>query len=277
MLTWLRGERRWTLELSDAVDLTRRLSFDERDPAAFGLPRAHAAAVRGDGWTLRTTAGGSVNCDSVTLTPHGNTTHTETVGHIALERPAVADLPLPPMLAAVLLRVAPEALGASGEGYAGRSGPGDPVVTAAGLETAWSALSDDARAGWREALIIGAGSALDRPAPATTPPYLTTEAVAWIRALEFDHVVLDVPSIDRLDDGGGLPNHHAFWGLPQRARDGGARSVQAAAGSDRSITELALVPPSQAAGPGALMLAPARWALDAAPARLTFVPARLLG
>lgn len=277
MLTWMRGERRWTLELGDAVDLTRRLGFDERDPTAFALPPARAVAVGGDGWRLRTEDGGSVNCDTVTVTPHGNTTHTETIGHIALERPSIGDLPLPPMLGAILLRVATTPLGPSGEGYVGKSAPDDPVVTAAGLEVAFAALPDEARAGWRDALIIGTGQTTRSAGDEPVPPYLTTEAVAWIRALGFDHVVLDVPSIDRVVDGGGLSNHHTFWGLPTRGDDGAARSMQSATGPDRSITELALVPPGQPAGPGALLLAPARWALDAAPSRLQFIPARLLG
>jgi hypothetical protein len=97
------------------------------------------------------------------------------------------------------------------------------------------------------------------PAPA---PYLSRQAAAWLVDHGIDHVVLDLPSADRAEDGGRLTAHHIFFGLPagsRRARD--ARRPQA------SITELAWIAPALPDGHYLLDLQMPAFLSDAAPSR----------
>jgi len=62
----------------------------------------------------------------------------------------------------------------------------------------------------------------------SNPPYLTAHAMAWLRGHGAQHIVVDLPSVDKEDDGGYLVAHRTFWGIAKR----GSRLVAAAGGGD---------------------------------------------
>jgi kynurenine formamidase len=73
-------------------------------------------------------------------------------------------------------------------------------------------------------------------AAASPPPYLSSEAARELVARGIAHLVLDVPSADRLEDGGALTAHRLFFGLPA-----GGTHLSQAQRADCTITELACV------------------------------------
>ena len=91
-------------------------------------------------------------------------------------------------------------------------------------------------------------------ASGTNPVYLTHGAMRLVVQLGIAHLVVDVPSVDREDDGGGVVNHRLFWGLTMRttctcvtARDSDDCQVLICeactpSGCGRTITELAMIP-----------------------------------
>jgi kynurenine formamidase len=94
------------------------------------------------------------------------------------------------------------------------------------------------------------------------PPYFTTEAVEWIVERGFTHLLVDLPSIDRLFDEGKLANHRIFWNV-----DPGSRAVNASSRIDSTITEMIYVPNEVEDGEYLLNLQIAPWEADAAPSR----------
>lgn len=50
----------------------------------------------------------------------------------------------------------------------------------------------------------------------TDPPYLLPSLARWAVEHGVQHLLLDLPSADREDDGGHLQAHRAFWGLPPK-------------------------------------------------------------
>lgn len=46
------------------------------------------------------------------------------------------------------------------------------------------------------------------------PPYLTRRAAEWLLARGIQHLLLDVPSVDRIDEGGHLTPHRVLWACP---------------------------------------------------------------
>ena len=46
----------------------------------------------------------------------------------------------------------------------------------------------------------------------TNPTYITTDAMQFIVASGIEHLVVDLPSVDREEDGGRLTAHNTFWG-----------------------------------------------------------------
>jgi arylformamidase len=99
------------------------------------------------------------------------------------------------------------------------------------------------------------------------PPYFTAAAMRWIVEQGIDTLVVDVPSIDRAQDGGRLAAHRIFWGMPP-----GGISAAAATRKQATITEMAFIDNAIADGPYLLNLQVAPFAIDAAPSRPILLP-----
>lgn len=232
------------------------------DPAkptlAFGLPAVEVAPFRAGHFVGDTRQGGAVNCALVSLAPHGSGTHTECVGHIVDERVSVADVLRAPVLLGQLLVVASDTLAATGETYDAPHAPDDRVISRSSLEAAFDPAAP------HDALVIARrGGAQPSDWTGSNPPYLTSDAARWLAARDVQHVLLDVPSIDREEDDGLLPNHRHFWRVPVGERATGAQSRAHA-----TISELLTVPEHTPPGPYALFVQIPPLALDAAPSRI---------
>ena len=54
----------------------------------------------------------------------------------------------------------------------------------------------------------------------TNPPYMAAEAMEWLVEQGVEHLLIDLPSVDREEDGAVLAAHHAFWQYPEATREG---------------------------------------------------------
>jgi kynurenine formamidase len=257
--------RVFDVDIDSAIDLSMPVEFDHAAGRAFSLGPARTAAVQGGTFVGDVRRGGSCNCETHTLTPHGDGTHTEGPGHLLASRVAVR-VPACFLLAAVV-RVQPRLLGESEDEVAGNHRNDDLVVDRALLEDALSAL--DQHGLLPRALVVATASGEVRRAQrfsGTNPPYFTHDAARFVRERGFDHLVVDLPSIDREDDGGLLSAHRAFFGLPPGVVDVDGPLAP------RTITELAAVNDDVLAGMYALALQVAPLDADAAPSRPLLCP-----
>jgi len=94
------------------------------------------------------------------------------------------------------------------------------------------------------------------------PPYFTAEAMKCISERGVRHLLVDLPSIDRLFDEGDLTNHRIFWNV-----EPGSRDVNAHTRRSSTVTELIYVPDNVPDGEYLLNLQIAPWQTDAAPSR----------
>ena len=102
------------------------------------------------------------------------------------------------------------------------------------------------------------------PSPA---PYFTPDAMRWIVARGITSLVVDLPSLDRADDGGKLAAHRLFWGLPP-----GSTDAREATRARALVTELAFVSDHADDGLYLLDLQVPAFAADAAPSRPVIYP-----
>ncbi len=239
------------------------LDFSGPQPSCFDAPPATAQALRAGGLVGDTRAGGSCNCELLTLAPHCNGTHTECVGHVTDDRVAVSERVRGGLLFALLVSLQPVKAALAGEDSDPVPAEGDLLVTGAALQTAAARHAGPAP----RALIIrtwsaGTGRPMQAyrgPAPA---PYLSRQAAAWLVERGIQHLVLDLPSADRADDGGRLTAHRIFFGLPA-----GSRLAHQATRPEASITELAWIGPAIPDGFYLLDLQMPAFLTDAAPSR----------
>ncbi len=102
----------------------------------------------------------------------------------------------------------------------------------------------------------------------TNAPYFSLDAIEWITA-NFSHLLCDLPSVDREDDGGHLSVHRIFFGLPKE-KDPPSDLIRATVRSHSTITELCCFPDSLQEGLYGLSLQISPLDLDAAPSRPVF-------
>ncbi len=247
------------VDLSQPTDLSIKLDFDGPQPNAFGLPIAHSEPFAAGDFIGDVREGGSVNCENVFLNPHGNGTHTECVGHISRNRFHIADILQDTLIPAELVTVRTEKFGDSDDDYGAPCDDEDLVVTRASLtkiQVAWPF----------DALVLRTLPNLESKGEAhysgNNPVYLTTDAMEYIRQLNVKHLLVDLPSVDREEDGGKLPNHHIFWEVPLGTNE--VLNVP----SPNTITEMIYVPNELRDGPGILSIQIPDFALDAAPSRV---------
>lgn len=268
-----------TLELPDATirgeldrpfDLAIPLRFGEAQPSAFGAPPATTAPLCVGDFIGDVAQGGSCNCTELRLVPHCNGTHTECVGHVTRQRVHINELRPSGPEPALLLSIATPAAETCREDSDPRPRPSERLITAQAIESEWQ------RWPWpgvpvRALALRTLPNDPDKPsrryAAESPPPFLTRQAAEWLVAHGIEHLLLDVPSVDRLDDGGRLTAHRVFWGLPA-----GSTDVTAAARPQATVTELMFASDDVPDGRYLLDLQVAPFASDAAPSRPVLYP-----
>lgn len=249
--------QRYRADLDRPKDLSRPVRPGE-ESLAFSLPGPREAPVHLGSFVGDVREGGSVNCTALQLHPHGDGTHTECVGHVLEERVFVAELLPPALMPCLVVTAAPTRLEEAGEAYEGTHAPNDLVITARVLKAALSALESAPRPA---AVVVRTGSGVERFG-GTNPPYFTPDAISALTARGTAHVLTDLPSLDREDDGGALCSHRRLWGLRP-----GQRALFGQAPSRRTVTELCQIPNHMPDGSYLLSLQVPAVFSDAAPSR----------
>jgi arylformamidase len=226
-----------TLDLSHPADIALELDFAGAQPRHFGAPRASSRPYETPGLGFRGSVerGSSCNCEVITLIPHCNGTHTESVGHLTRERLDAWRVIPAGLVPAVLLSVAPEA--PAGEGTEPAPLPTDRLITRRAIEHAWPAAVPFVPRAVVIRTLPNSPEKRSRDYTGQTPPYLSQEAAEFLVGRGVLHLVVDVPSIDRAHDEGRLTAHRLFFGLPR-----GAVRLAAAGRPAATITELAYIP-----------------------------------
>ncbi len=242
--------RTWRIALDKPIDLSIPLDANSPGPRAWHMGPPVFKPVR-DGETIYSVMEGSpVNFRDVAFNPHGNGTHTESVGHITPQVHPVGPVFERYWFTALLISVLPE-----------------ERLTVDGTDRVVSLGMVRGAVGNRnpEALVIRTRPNSDekrsREWTGGNPPYVEADACKWMRGNGVRHLLLDLPSVDRERDEGKLAAHHAFWDYP------GTLDLR------RTITELIYVPESANDGEYLLELQVPNFINDAAPSRpLLFAP-----
>lgn len=229
------------VNLSQPIDISLNLSADDKNPRAWYVPQPRIEPVVIDQWVGEVKQGASVNFFNIYFNPHGHGTHTECVGHISETKESVNDCVKKFFYFAKVITLNPKKIGA------------DFVITKEQL----SSINPKEI----EAIIIRTtpndDSKKSRRYSNTNPPYLHHEAASYLKTLGVQHLLIDLPSVDKEKDDGQLLAHHAFWNHPENPR------------LKCSITELIYVPNSVKDGNYLLNLNFAPFENDASPSRPT--------
>jgi arylformamidase len=257
----------YTADLGKPCSLAITLDFNDVQPRWFGAPAARSAPLSEGDFSGRVHSGASCNCSTMSFTPHLDGTHTECAGHLTLE-PIDARTVVPVgFLTALLLSVTPMPAHSTEESSDPAPHGDDLLITAAGLARAWPAKLPFAPQSLIVRTLPNTPSKRSRDYRSEPAAYLSIQAAALLVARGIEHLVLDVPSADRAEDGGRLSAHREFFGLPP-----GVVSLGAVRRPQCTITELAYI--EQGVNDGAYLLELQIPALggDAVPSRPLLFP-----
>ncbi|MEM7102140.1 MAG: cyclase family protein [Bacteroidota bacterium] len=186
----------YTCDLSNPLDISIPVRDGLQNVNCFYAPPVEFSPVLAGNFIGDTRQGGVVNFFNIKINPHGNGTHTECVGHITKERYYINECLDRYIFPATVISVWPT-----------KNGNGDRVITKDQVE----ALFD----GGTPALVIRTlpNDELKKEInySGANPPYLDVEATAYLVRKGVDHLLIDLPSVDREEDEGALASHKAFW------------------------------------------------------------------
>ncbi len=130
------SSKTYQIDADHPIDISIPLNFHGEQPNAYGVPRATAKTYEDGNFIGDTRRGGSCNFEEYKLVPHCNGTHTECVGHLALERISIHAVLQNSMFPARLISVEPvDALG-SGDSCRHKKHKEDKLITRDGLTKA---------------------------------------------------------------------------------------------------------------------------------------------
>jgi len=230
-------------DLNEGYCIAIPLDHDRPQPNAYFAPPYDAIPHHEGEWIGDTRQGASVNFYDIRLNPHGNGTHTECVGHITKERHSVHRALGPGRWIAQLISVYPLLIE-----------NGDRIIN----EIDW----DEGI----EAIILRTlpnhADKKGRIYSNTNPPYLSSEIAKRMAEKNIEHLLLDLPSVDRENDEGALAAHKAFWRYPENKR------------LNATITEMIFVDNAVPDGLYLLEIQIPALELDASPSRPYIYPLR---
>lgn len=202
------NNKTYRVDFNHPYDISLPLKTGSDNPNCYWADDVSMETIRSGDFVGSVQEGGSVNYQKLSLTPHGNGTHTECYGHISGDGATINQCLTEFHFSAELISVTPE-----------RVSSGDFVITR-------KAVVEKLKNKSFEAVIIRTLPNTDAKRTAkysgTNPPYLDQAAAAYLVECGVKHLLIDLPSVDRESDEGKLLAHKAFWQFPENIRKGSA-------------------------------------------------------
>lgn len=234
----------YTYDTSIYYDISLPLNNGDDNPNCFYLPQPVFTPFKAGDFIGSTSEGGNCNCFTLTISPHGNGTHTECIGHILTGytiNKSLKDF----ISVSQVVTVEPKLYN------------GDYIITKDLLESCM--IGNDTTS-----LIVrtlpNKKNKKKENYSGNNPPYFLPDCMEFIREKNIVHLLTDLPSVDREEDGGLLAAHKSFWNVPNNLR------------TKSTITELIYVPDEIVDGTYILMLQIAPLESDASPSKPLLFP-----
>jgi len=208
------NEANYTVDLHSPIDIS--VSINPMGIKAWGEPQLQIQPVKQGGWIGDVLKGSAVNFNKIIFNPHAHTTHTECVGHISAKKDSLKEELKDFFFMSKLITVTPKKKNK------------DCVITRKVIGDLFINQHKT------DALIIRTlpsdQTKQQKDYTKTNPPYFLKEAIDYLVSQGVRHLLVDIPSVDKEEDGGRLAAHKSFWRFPNNTRHG------------CTITELIYVP-----------------------------------
>ena len=234
------NNKKYKIDLKRPLDISIPIRGDGSNLTAWVKKGPQIKAAKMGGETISVSEDAAVNFNDISFNPHAHGTHTECLGHITEEEESVNKQLSSYFYLAELVTIAPEKY------------QDDFVISRKQLKYALGNKK-------RKALIIrtlpNLREKMEKQYIGTNPPYLLEQTAQFIVERNIEHLLIDLPSVDKEKDNGALLAHRAFWNMSGNKRNGA------------TITELIFVPNDIEDGTYLLNIQLAPFENDASPSR----------
>ncbi len=208
-------DKPFQVDFSKGISIGIPIELHSDQALAWHAEPVQQTPVEAPGFVGDIRRGGAVNFKRLTLTPHGNGTHTECVAHIMSTPITLKDIHVHPFLSQLISINVTEMHNQN-------------KITKELLEKKILKWPNKAKG-----LIVRTLPNLERKCQENysekDTPFFTPKAIELMNNLGIEHLLVDLPSIDPRQDGGKLLAHKMFW------RDAEMRTK-------KTITEMIYVP-----------------------------------
>lgn len=234
------------IDMSMPIDISLPITNTDNNPIAWYIQKPEIEPVVFGDWVGKVSEGSSTNFNSIFFNPHGHGTHTECLGHITKDFYSINQCLKQFFFTAELISIQPEQIG------------DDKIITIKQIQQSLKEKKP-------ESLIIRTLPNLNDKKHTnyskTNPPYLSEAASEYIKNIGIQHLLIDLPSVDREEDEGKLLAHKAFWNVKD------VNQLNKDARLNCTITELIFVDNSILDGSFILNIQIASFENDASPSK----------
>ena len=254
------NDRNYELDTAVFRDLSIPYDFNGNQPNFFNVKKGKVRPFQSNSISYSISKGGGCNVPEISMNIHCTGTHTECGGHLLKEASSVSECVKELYLPTVLITIKPIDFIRCSDTYHVNVEENEKVISSDLLKEQYEKYANNKPL----SIII---RTLPNPEEKQfysfsekQPPFFTNDALKFLSNV-VEHLVVDIPSIDRMADDGILGNHRIFWSNNGNPND----SVKA--NSKKTITELAYVPNDVEDGFYFMNIQMPNFKLDAAPSR----------
>lgn len=192
----------FTVNLHQPIDIS--LPINKNSAIAWGAPKMEIKPAKDGNWVGDVLQGAPVNFNNIFFNPHAHCTHTECVGHISSNKEILNEELKQYFFISKLISICP------------KKKKEDFVITKNMIKKLVTGHDNI------DALIIrtlpNSKIKMSTNYTNTNPPYLLKEALDYMVDINIQHLLVDLPSIDKEKDDGLLLGHKSFWQFNKETR-----------------------------------------------------------
>lgn len=198
-------KNKYSVDLASPLDISIPIN-PAIQPKCYQAPDLYFEPLRAGSFVGSIRDGATVNFFNIFINPHGSTTYTECSGHIFDNNLFVKDVLTHSFFNAQLISFYPE-----------ETTDGDFILGPNAVKQLKERVAKNIKA-----LVIrtlpNSEAKKSKDYSQTNPPYLRSDFIQFIVDCDIEHLLIDMPSVDRELDEGNLLGHRAFWNSLERRK-----------------------------------------------------------
>ena len=256
----IHNNKKYKVDTTKYTDLSIPYEFNGKQPNFYNVEKGKVKPFQSNSISYSISNGASCNVPEISMNIHCTGTHTECVGHLLKESNSVAECIDELYLPTILITVKPINFYKCSDTYHVKVDKNEQVISSDLLKEQYEKYANNKPL----SIII---RTLPNPEEKqfysfseSLPPFFTNDALKFL-SNKIEHLIVDIPSIDRMEDDGILGNHRIFWS------NNGNPDDEVDPNSKKTITELAYIPNHVPDGFYFMNIQMPNFKLDAAPSR----------